>query len=112
MNRVNETTSGLSKADEALAAYERRRAAAGGPKVKNTGGPAFPSEWAPADGQFSQGMTLRDYAAIRALQGFCANPAVFAPNPMSGWGLVNISEELLSKYAYDLADAMLRAREA
>jgi hypothetical protein len=56
-------------------------------------------------------LTVRDYAAFKALQGFCANPAVCAANGMSGWGLVNCTEEQLSDYAYFLADAMLKARK-
>ena len=47
------------------------------------------------------GMSLRDYFAAAALQGFMAAHT-------SGGCLV---DDLYAKYAYDLADAMLKARE-
>ena len=70
---------------------------------KDTGGAAFPSSgsWGRA------GMTLRDWYAGKALQGFCANPAVFASNPRYGWKLVNATEEELASYCEFLADAMI-----
>jgi hypothetical protein len=61
--------------------------------------------------QSADGMSLRDYAALQALQGFCANPAVFAANPACGWGLVNCSERDLTAYCYKLADAAINARK-
>jgi hypothetical protein len=68
----------------------------------NTGGPAFPTtkpleHW----GDPNQGMTLRDYFAAKAMQGICAS------GPTSDWSNTRIAAD-----AYDLADAMLRAREA
>ena len=65
-----------------------------------TGGPAFPAEvWAP-DGvpEHSEGMSIRDYFAAKALQGGLAHnrPAADA----EGW----------AKWAYKMADAMLKAR--
>ena len=76
----------------------------------NNGGPAFPVHEGPGDPwdkdhRFaSTGMTLRDYFAARAMQ-------------MHGESLSDIhveSEEewdaLVSKRAYQTADAMLRAR--
>lgn len=71
----------------------------------NTGGPAFPiplqngQSWqgmAPCDG-----MTLRDYFAAKAMQGFLACPA----QPQSG-------ADMYARDAYMIADAMLKAREA
>ena len=47
------------------------------------------------------GMTLRDYFAAKAMQGICA----------SGTSLEWSSDRLAAE-AYDLADAMLKAREA
>jgi len=90
---------------------------------KNNGGPAFPMPIAAsADGGFYStqevvgerfvGMTLRDYFAAKAMQGFCANPSVFARDELSGWALVNATEDKLSGYAYYIADAMLQARDA
>jgi hypothetical protein len=52
----------------------------------------------------------RRFAAM-AMQGFCANPAVFQPNPMSGWSLANCDEEQLMKYSKKVADALLAALE-
>ena len=64
----------------------------------NTGGPAFPVvidrgltvDW-------SQGMTLRDYFAAKAMQGL-----MDAAMPMPE----------IAQAAYQMADAMLKAREA
>jgi len=53
------------------------------------------------------GITIRDYFAAKALQGFCANPAIFAANAMNGWHLVNCKEPELCDYAYHLADQMI-----
>ena len=68
---------------------------------KDTGGPAFP---APAGVSHitEQGMTLRDYAAIKAMQGVLAsgNLPKFTPD-------LDVAE-----CSYRLADAMLKARQA
>ena len=48
-----------------------------------------------------QGMSLRDYFAAKAVQGFCADSETSGRN---GW---EIAEE-----AYEIADAMLAARSA
>lgn len=61
-------------------------------------------------GSYSGGMTLRDFFAAKIIQGFCANPAIFASNAMNGWQLVNCSEESLIKYAYRIADKALTER--
>jgi hypothetical protein len=77
----------------------------------NTGGPAFPTQsklgvndtstWiAEIPGQ--PGMTLRDYFAAKAMQGMFASSLV----PQ------NVTNEELSTEAYNVADAMLKAREA
>ena len=65
----------------------------------NTGGPAFPHE---TNSMTHSGMTLRDYFAAKAMQGFMANksnPMHFQPDADAGW-------------AYTIADALLKAREA
>lgn len=49
------------------------------------------------------GMTMRDYAAFKAMQGFCANPACL-PNLQERFD--NMAED-----AYRMADAMLKARK-
>ena len=65
----------------------------------NTGGPAFPS---PTDGMLdNEGMTLRDYFAAKALQGMLAE---------NGGGPMR--NNTLAEFSYEIADAMLKAREA
>lgn len=74
----------------------------------NDGGPAFPvlSYEYKATGDLhpsptmQSGMTLRKYFFAKVMQGFCANPSVFAPNGMTGWALVNCSEDVLVNYAF------------
>ncbi len=58
-----------------------------------TGGPAFPLD----RDCCNVGMTLRDYAAIKAMQGFLAS-GVSAPS------------KVFATKAYEMADAMLEAR--
>jgi hypothetical protein len=62
--------------------------------------PAFP---APAGVSHitEQGMTLRDYFAAHLMQGICAG------SPSMVWANKRLAEEV-----YDLADAMMKAREA
>lgn len=61
----------------------------------NDGGQAFPKHRLDVCG-----MTLRDYFAAKAMQGFCARPQEdFADMRM------------VAEQAYELADAMLAARE-
>ena len=62
---------------------------------KNTGGPAFPTER-----NLTQGMTLRDYFAAKAMQGLLADEAY------------GNEQDSTASWCYAMADAMLRAREA
>lgn len=70
-----------------------------------TGGPAFPSEYFDPQLQRARavnGMTLRDYFAAKAMQGNLASMVEgqeFDPSMGAEW-------------AYKVADAMLKAREA
>ena len=57
-------------------------------------GPAFPT---PVGVQHNDGMTLRDYFAGKAIEALIVR----------GWGLENASGK-----AYEIADTMLKAREA
>ncbi len=85
----------------------------------NTGGPAFPQSYQHTEvvakmyesgeltaGQLKKassqlaGMTLRDYFAAKAMQGFLVTVKVGCP------------DDLIATDAYNLADAMLKAREA
>jgi hypothetical protein len=63
----------------------------------NTGGSAFPTPRYERGDMYSLGMTLRDYFAAKAMQGFLANN--------------NIDAQQIAKAAYIVADAMLKARE-
>lgn len=68
----------------------------------NTGGPAFPAWEQDEYGSkfFNEGMTLRDYFAAKAL--------------LAGWAANKspaYDDDTRAKYAYALADAMLKARE-
>lgn len=79
----------------------------------NQGGPAFPQGGAADDGgRFydssdcgGRGITARDYFAAKALQGFCAN---HAHSILDGPDCFDDA----AKEAYQIADAMLRARTA
>lgn len=76
-------------------------------KPIKAGGPAFPTqEERYPDGLLSEeatyGMTLRDYFAAKAIEGFNRNMVVY------DWG-----EDVIEKsvtVAYRIADAMLKAR--
>ena len=63
----------------------------------DTGGPAFPR---PGDFNPQLGMTLRDYFAAKAMQGLVVD------------GVGSLMDEELADWAYRLADAMLKLREA
>ena len=78
----------------------------------NTGGPAFPVadpfavKCPPTDAEalrLQQGMTLRDYFAAKAMQGILS--ATLTPNTI--W-----SQDDAAETAYNVADAMLKARES
>lgn len=74
--------------------------------------PAFPSHLKWHDGQLglnkelvSEGMTLRDYFAIETLNGMLQNSDFLITNENETVG------EKLIRSAYEMADAMLKARE-
>lgn len=78
--------------------------------IKNTGGPAFPEvrirngdNYNPAKKLYYGGMTLRDYFAAKAMQGLLAQScgSAMGSEPING-----------AQYAYAMADAMLKEREA
>ena len=66
-----------------------------------TGGPAFPIK-GPVMSSDEQGMTLRDYFAARAMQGFVDEVGC---NSDQKWF------DEIAEGAYKVADAMLKARE-
>ena len=65
----------------------------------NNGGPAFPVDVPGHRIEF--GMTLRDYFAAKAMQAMASSPE----HCSDGWAHSDIAVQ-----AYELADAMLRAR--
>ena len=66
----------------------------------NTGGPAFPGLHPSAECRFQdEGMTLRDYFAAKAMQGMMHDVS----QPVG---------EVIAEWAYQVADAMLKARQA
>jgi hypothetical protein len=69
----------------------------------NTGGPAFPTT-KPLDswGDPNRGMTLRDYFAAKAMHGMCCDPERWPQEKDMPY---------ITKIAYQMADAMLKARE-
>lgn len=67
----------------------------------NTGGSAFPVLHDSFAGVVSQGMTMRDYFAAKALQGLLAG----LDGDMS-------NRQWMAEKAYMFADAMLKEREA
>ena len=75
----------------------------------NTGGPAFPVQSVYIEDQQtnSQGMTLRDYFAAKAMLGFITNDNLLRE---AAHYLSEGSEYSIAKLAYDQADAMLKAR--
>jgi hypothetical protein len=88
--------------------------------MKPDGGQAFPmpagwnglsSHEEHSGNEAELGMSLRDYFFAKLMQGFAANPAIFATNPGCGWKLVNATEDDLVGYACSIVDRMLKARE-
>jgi hypothetical protein len=80
----------------------------------NTGGPAFPI--GSGDMRDPTGMTLRDYFAAKAMQAHAAAQwasyytANANENEFTPFNVFNESD--LADMAYDLADEMLKARDA
>ena len=68
----------------------------------NNGGPAFPLAEPGNCVSASEGMSLRDYFAAKAMQGLIAQSCgtALGSDPIHG-----------AQYAYQMADAMLAARE-
>jgi hypothetical protein len=74
--------------------------------TKDTGGPAFPApHFDMADTE--HGMTLRDYFAAKAMQGWLASYGEDAP-----YESVIAHADGVATLAFAVADAMLKARKA
>ena len=66
----------------------------------NDGGPAFPVSWNVPNAP-EPGMTLRDYFAAAAMQGYCSSEK---------WR-VDANAERTARAAYTMADAMIAEKE-
>jgi hypothetical protein len=81
----------------------------------NTGGPAFPTARVNINGvdeqdgiqAFGAGMTLRDYFAAKAMQSTLADNAYVERTETTVEWLA-----IVAKSSYEIADAMLKARDA
>lgn len=72
-----------------------------------TGGPAFPREDYQTENAGGQiGMTLRDYFAAKAMQGYCSDPTL-----LGALGRGSVTPKQVCSRAYQVADAMLEARK-
>lgn len=79
------------------------------PEKINDGGPAFPVPGLQNDEAFN-GMSLRDYFAAKAMQSLILDKSYYqAEGGYKGWGEIASNE--LAEEAYEVADAMLSARE-
>ena len=66
-----------------------------------TGGPAFPAPSINAAIPASNGMTLRDYFAAKAMAAYWTDPEVSE---------CESTQEYVAQWAYEMADAMLEER--
>lgn len=79
---------------------------------KETGGQAFPRQQWEYDGQNNvlqyqeEGMTLRDYFAAKAMQGWLAGYPAGIEHPAR-----SEDDFIIAELSYLMADAMLKARE-
>lgn len=74
--------------------------------TKNTGGPAFPCHPG-IENPIYDGMSLRDYFAAKAMQGFVMDDVLCKEAATEPEWYENIAEA-----SYKMADAMLKARQA
>ena len=80
------------------------------PKSLPQGGPAFPhpAGWR-RDPEISDGMSLRDYFAAKAMAAFCHGAENMGAMPREE---VARQFGIVGEFAYSMADAMLKARDA
>ncbi|HBD0129836.1 TPA: hypothetical protein KFU04_001056 [Escherichia coli] len=74
--------------------------------TNNNGGPAFPVAGSEHNYPI-EGMTLRDFFAAKAMQS-----ALLTSKPENPLGRMDIFAQSVAEISYEMADAMLRAREA
>lgn len=98
----------MSDVDDSIARQHEAYAA----ELKRTGGAAFPMSVQP-DFQFANnGMTLRDYFAGQALQAILVTTSNGTHHPQFSHQEPQAIAIAMAEDAYDIADAMLKAREA
>ena len=68
------------------------------------GGPAFPQPQSPYDKSVFEGVSIRDYFAAKAMQGFAVNAKA------DDESLMPLLCQQLATVAYQMADAMLAER--
>jgi hypothetical protein len=78
-------------------------------KTINQGGPAFPTPGFKPNEVF-YGLTVRDYFAAKAMQAFISAYPCQAIDRADGG--IPVDHDSIAGDAYDVADAMLAAREA
>ena len=73
--------------------------------AKDAGGSAFPNDGSWANGHPEGGLTIRDYFATQAMNGYLLGAR------SEGWALPNDhQQEYMARNAYAMADAMLAER--
>ena len=82
-------------------------------KKINDGGPAFPRNGHPDKNDLpSIGMSLRDYFAAKAMQGILSNSEVEKFRQSLDKNIPDSKQiEAITLLSYEIADAMLKARE-
>ena len=73
---------------------------------KDTSRPAFPHIDSGC-GRFDSGMSIRDYFAAKAMQGFIMDEAILNTSDTSKAWLKSIADA-----SYEMADAMIKAKES
>lgn len=76
--------------------------------MKNDGGPAFPVD--KINAAIHDGMSLRDYFAAKAMAAWITSPTI-SQLQTTCIKTDLIPSQAISKMAYEIADAMLAARE-
>jgi len=77
--------------------------------IGHNGGPAFPYNFPPDNPFGGEGMSLRDWFAGQALVWVASMPAAALNEAAKEQGMTEA--EVMALAAYDVADAMLAARE-
>ena len=81
--------------------------------ARDDGGPAFPSHGSMGE-VVASGMTLRDYFAAKAMAAFLTTPGIWGPTfqRLQEEGQPHKHFRGMCGSCYDVADAMLKARQS